>query len=212
MKLPPSLFAGVVFLVLVLHSTLPAVQASGEDLNNSVPLESLVLALNLISSTHARPATGVVLAGAGPGGDSLVMVPASFVGAGDEIIVLDGGNDILRNGRATRTVARSAEAGVAVLEVEGLTRPGVAIAGDAWTGPGDSSHVFAAWPAAGALVEGAALTLQSFRSGESLPGVSGPLFDRCGYLAAMYVADDDGRLRGSGELLPGVSGCLRNSA
>lgn len=162
------------------------------------PTDSLVLVLNIISTTHARPVTGVVLARQSGAGPALVLVPAGFVSAGDEIVVLDGGTDILRNGRHSRTVARSADAGVAVLEVEGLQRPGIALAADAWPPPAAATLEFAAWPGATELVEGTPLTRRSVRlkagngatdieAQPALPGVAGPLLDGCGYLAAMHL-------------------------
>ena len=51
----------------------------------------VVPVLKLVSSTHVEPTTGVVLSK-----DGLVLVPDSFASPGDEIIVLDGGTDILR--------------------------------------------------------------------------------------------------------------------
>ena len=161
-------------------------------------LSSLVLVLNLISDSHARPATGVVIRTAAPG-PALVLVPADFVSAGDEVIVLDGGTDILRNGRPSRTVARSAQAGVALLEVEGLVRAGVEFSSGPWPPEGVVDLEFAAWPPAEALAEGAPLIRRSLRFDQAaerpaLPEVSGPLFDRCGGLAALYLASDEGRL------------------
>lgn len=196
-------FAGAAVLALALLA--PPVLAQEE-----APLESLVLVLNLLSSTHARPATGVVLAtpatgNRDTGNSALVMVPASFVGAGDDIIVLDGGNDILRNGRPTRTAARSASAGVAVLEVEGLSRPGVSLAAGAWPVPGET-YEFLAWPGAGALAEGASLIRRSYRPESEAPQVSGPLFDRCGNLAAMFLAGDEGHASGSPAVIEFLAG------
>lgn len=171
--------------------------------------DPLVLVLKIISSTHARPATGLVLARSDAAGPALVMVPAAFVSAGDEIVVLDGGTDILRNGRTTRTVARSAEAGVAVLEVEGLQRPGVALNADAWPPPAGTMLHFEAWPAAGALAEGAPRRRMDIRLVHSedgavagtepaLPALSGPLLDRCGRLAGWHLSAAEPRIAGAG--------------
>jgi len=165
-------------------------------------LSSLVLVLNLISDSHARPATGVVIRTAVPRPalvPALVLVPADFVSAGDEVIVLDGGTDILRNGRPSRTVARSAQAGVALLEVEGLQRTGVEFSADPWPPAAGAALEYAAWPPAETLAEGAPLIRRSLRFEQTterpaLPEASGPLFDRCGGLAALYLASDEGRL------------------
>lgn len=174
--------------------------------------DPIVLVLKLISSTHARPVTGLVLKrspdesdGAAP---ALVMVPANFVSAGDEIVVLDGGTDILRDRRTTRTIARSASVGVAVLEVEGLQRSGVALSADTWPPAPGSMLKFEAWPAADALAEGAPRTRTEVRLTDvgngagaltepALPGFSGPLFDRCGRLAGWHVAGAETRIVGA---------------
>lgn len=200
---PPAL--GPAVLVLALGAALAATALAQEvpDRNGShEPVSSLVLVLNVISETHARPATGVVIRAAAPGPvlePALVLVPADFVSAGDEIIVLDGGTDILRNGRSSRTVARSAQAGVALLEVEGLERAGVELSSDPWPPEGIAGLEFVAWPAAEALAKGAplirySLQLEGVVIEPATPEVSGPLFDRCGRLAALYLAGDDSRL------------------
>ena len=178
----------------------------GQEASITDPVNSLVLVLNIISQTHARPTTGVVLAGEGE--SALVLVPAGFVSAGDDIIVLDGGTDIQRHGRATRTVARSGEAGLALLEVSGLIRNGVEISSDGWPEEGVAQLELIAWPEAEALAEGAPLARSRLRllADESLAffaaegqrsGVAGPLFDRCGRLAAFYLAGEHGRAAGS---------------
>ena len=79
--------------------------------------------LRLVSATHVEPTTGVVLSDTG-----LVLVPEDFAGSGDEIIVLDGGTDIIRNGRPARIERRFSAEGLQVLSVEGLKRPGVTLA------------------------------------------------------------------------------------
>lgn len=167
-------------------------------------LGSLVLVIKVISSTHARPVTGLVIR-APETGAALVMVPAEFVSAGDEILVLDGGGDLLRDGRPARTVARSAEAGVALLEVEDLHRPGAVLSSDAWPPTSASPVEFAAWPPAAELSEGATLVRRNVRlvhadgqvrleADAALPEVSAPLFDRCGQLRGLRLAGDTPRL------------------
>lgn len=195
------LTAGTLFLALV--STAAAIGQDKADAGGAeTPLASLVLVLNVISATHARPATGVVIGHATPEpapAAGLVLVPADFVSAGDEIVVLDGGTDILRHGRKSRTLARSPVSGVALLEVEGLERPGVEFSSSPWPPPGPAELDFAAWPAAEELAEGAALIrsrlqLDGGQIVSDAPGVSGPLFDPCGRLAAWHLAGDDSRL------------------
>ena len=79
--------------------------------------------LRLVSATHVEPTTGVVLSDTG-----LVLVPEDFAGTGDEIIVLDGGTDIIRNGRPARIEQKFRLEGLQVLSVEGLKRQGVTLA------------------------------------------------------------------------------------
>lgn len=197
---PLLLAASLLMLVAVsLAAQQPA--RSGDQ----APLDALVLVLNIISTTHARPVTGIVLARGDDAGPALVLVPAAFLSAGDEIIVLDGGTDILRDGRAARTVARSAETGVALLEVEGLQRAGIAIASQTAPRERPGTLQFAAWPAATALAEGAPLTRMDVRpvtdedsgltgTDPALPALSGPLLDACGHLAAWHVSGEPPRI------------------
>jgi len=201
--------ARVIILALVAISTPIEAQQSTDagqspkSINESgieSGIESLVLVLNLISSTHARPTTGIVLARE-EGTDqsatnSLVLVSADFVHEGDEIIVLDGGSDIDRNGRTTRTIARSAESGLALLEVDGLLRPGITLSAENWPGAADAKYRLAAWPNAAALVAGASLLQESFEPQDisSLPQVTGPVFDSCDNLAAFHIYTDAARL------------------
>jgi len=131
--------------------------------------------------------------------DGLVLVPADFVAAGDEIVVMDGGTDVIRNGRPSRTVKRSAADGLAVLAVAGLARPGILLTqGDPLQG-----RVFhlAAFPPAEKLAEGArplwvpvkfvgsdsggGLTIST---ATPLPNISGPIVDDCGYLVGLNLA------------------------
>jgi hypothetical protein len=62
--------------------------------------------LRLVSATHVEPTTGVVISESG-----LVMVPVEFASFGDEIIVLDGGTDIIRNGRPAPKASRCCRSG-----------------------------------------------------------------------------------------------------
>ena len=202
---------GMMILALALtHVPMLQAQETGNSPGES-PADSLVLVLNVISQTHARPATGVVLATGGDSEFALVAVPADFVSAGDRIVVLDGGNDLLKHGRSSRTVARSLEAGVALLEVKGLRRTGVELSSDVWPPTAAGAYLFAAWPPAEALAEGTPMIQRNVRLGPgpgsdqlvvnpNLPAGSGPIFDLCGRMAALHLGDGDGRLVGVGGL------------
>jgi len=69
----------------------------------------VVPVLRLVSSTHVEPTTGVVISSTG-----MVLVSDSFASAGDEIIVLDGGTDLVRNGRPAKILQRFPSKGLMV--------------------------------------------------------------------------------------------------
>lgn len=157
--------------------------------------ESLVLALDIASDTHARPVSGVAITE-----DGLVLVPADFVQAGDRILVLDGGNDLDRHGRETRLVARSAADGVAVLRVEGLSARFAPLTRD--TLRSGRPLTLAAFPRAEQLADGAPAISRSLKLArgddawvpEPAPGettMAGPVYNRCGQVAGLYLPADD---------------------
>lgn len=152
--------------------------------------------LRLVSATHVEPTTGIILSDTG-----LVLVPDDFAADGDEIIVLDGGTDIIRNGRPARIERRFSAEGVLVLSVEGLRRGGVTL-GAGPIEPG-GEVVLAAFPPAELIIEGepplsipASVDIfaengRPVISGETaLPNVTGALVDACGNLAGVSLADD----------------------
>jgi hypothetical protein len=151
--------------------------------------------LRLVSATHVEPTTGVVLSDSG-----MVLVPADFAGPGDEIIVLDGGTDIIRNGRPAKIVRRFSSEGVQVISVPTLKRSGASFS----KGPlADRSRVWLhAFPPAELIAEGKPpLDIETtinlpgengkpLISGETpLPNVSGALVDECGNLAGYSSAN-----------------------
>jgi len=167
-------------VLLYAQSALAQPQAASE-----MP-EAAVLVLKLVSTTHVRPTTGVVIST-----DGMVIVPAAFVSAGDEIVIMQGGTDIIRNGRPSRTVKRSAVDGLAVLSVEGLDRPAIILSEDSLL----QNHVYhmAAFPPADKMAEGARtlrLPVKLVRNHSTggfevsaetpLPNSSGLIIDQCG--------------------------------
>jgi len=159
--------------------------------------ESVVLVLKLVSATHVRPTTGVVISS-----DGLVIVPAEFVSAGDEIVVMDGGTDILSHARPARTVKRSATDGLAVLSVEGLEKPAMQLSQKAFE-PEEIIHL-SAFPPADKLAEGAEplwmpvkllrsdpVSGLSISSETPLPNVSGAMIDNCGQLVGLNLASGE---------------------
>jgi hypothetical protein len=156
----------------------------------------VVPVLKLVSATHVEPTTGVVLSDTG-----LVLVPEDFASAGDEIIVLDGGTDIIRNGRPARLERKFTADGIQVLAVQGLGRQGASIAFKPLE-DGDELRL-AAFPPAELIAEGkpplnVTASVAVFKengkpaiSGDTpLPNVTGPLLDSCGDLAGFSMADD----------------------
>lgn len=150
--------------------------------------------LRLVSATHVEPTTGVVLTDSG-----LVLVPLEFAGAGDEIIVLDGGTDIIRHGRPAKIVNRFPSEGLQVLSVESLRRRGASFSASPLSN--GSRLRLSAFPPAEQIAQGAApldieatLAIASengmptVSADAPLPNVSGALLDECGNLAGYSSA------------------------
>jgi hypothetical protein len=155
----------------------------------------VVPVLRLVSQTHVEPITGVVISRSG-----LVLVPDDFAAFGDEVVVLDGGNDIVRNGRPAHFERAFPELGLEVLRVDGLSRAPAPIAAAA-PGGGDTVRL-QAFPPAEQIAEGMAPVRQSatlslspvggtpsIDTATPLPNVTGPLLDGCGHLAGLSLAD-----------------------
>lgn len=152
--------------------------------------------LRLVSSTYVEPTTGIVISDSG-----LVLVPEDFASMGDEIVVLDGGTDIIRNGRPARIERKFSGDGLQVLFVQGLTRRGVTFAAGE---PGEGSEVvLTAFPPAEQIAEGEpplsipASTVFLKESGSpaistetALPNVTGGIVDSCGNLVGVSLAAD----------------------
>ena len=155
----------------------------------------IVPVLKLVSATHVEPTTGVVLSDSG-----LVLVPAGFASMGDEIIVLDGGTDIIRNGRPAKILQRFPMEGLQVLSVKAFHRESAGFSPAPLT---DGSEVrFSAFPPAEMIAEGAppldipvtvTIPVENGKPVISvenpLPNVTGPLLDDCGQLAGYSSAN-----------------------
>ena len=177
-------------LILLSIALLSAQNAHAQQ--TTVLSPSVVLVLKLVSATHVRPTTGIVISDTG-----LVLVPADFVttdstGTTSEIVVLDGGTDILSNGRPAIVVNRSIGPGVAVLSVEGLRRPGIMFS----EGEPDQQQKLhlEAFPPAEYIAKGAEPLWVTVSPETALPYVSGPIIDECGYLAGLSLAQGTQRL------------------
>lgn len=191
--LPVLALAGALWGALWLGLALPvAAQTPAADAPARLPAW-VVPTLRLVSATHVEPTTGVVLSDSG-----LVLVPLAFGDAGDEIVVLDGGTDIVRNGRPARLERAFPELGLKVLAVEGLSRAGARLSADVLA---DGSAVtLAAFPPAERIEEGApplheSAVLRTGPAGDglvaetALPNVSGAVLDACGRLTGYSIAD-----------------------
>ena len=174
--------------------------------------------LRLVSATHVEPTTGVILSNTG-----LVLVPEAFASPGDEIIVLDGGTDIIRNGRPARIERKFMAEGLQVISVEGLERQGVTLA-DKPLEEGDPI-VLTAFPPAELITQGepplnipASVAVFSENgspsiSGETpLPNVTGALMDPCGNLAGVSLAEHGSIRRHAVPLERNPAACSRGNA
>jgi hypothetical protein len=191
------------YLLLSLISLLLAQAASAQQATPMSP--SVVLVLKLVSATHVKPTTGIVVSDNG-----LVLVPTDFVSTDGEIVVLDGGTDILSHGRPAKVINISEPGGLAVLSVEGLKRPGFILS--ASNVSAESKVHLQAFPPAEYIAKGAqplwlpieilqneAHSQVSVSPETPLPYVSGPIIDNCGHLVGLSLT------RGPHSLEPGKS-------
>lgn len=180
------------FLLLLSLLSLALTQAVNAQQTPISP--SVVLVLKLVSATHVKPTTGIVVSANG-----LVLVPADFISADGEIVVLDGGTDILSNGRPAKIIKRSNAGGLAVLSVEGLNRPGLILSESAIDTTG--KYHLEAFPPAEYIAKGAQplwVPIKISQAGPDmrasispatpLPYVSGAIIDACGYLVGLSLA------------------------
>jgi hypothetical protein len=183
-RIPPRLAALLAAALLGLCAT--AAQAA--QLSPSV-----VLVLKLVAADRVQPVTGIVVSN-----DGLVLVPAAFAAEQAEIIVLDGGTDIIAHGRHAEVVARNPETGLALLAAEGLWRTGITLS-DSMPDEGRELILQAYPPARNIAAGDGPLLIPAYMdggnavdaaSGSPLPNVTGALLDACGHLVALHVADD----------------------
>lgn len=195
--------SGLLFCVcLMLATSLCLAQSSaGEGRPATAALPAwAVLVLKPVGTDRVRPITGVVVSEQG-----LVLVPLDFAAPGDQIIVLDGGTDIVVNGRAATIRQQMPEAGLALLSAPALSRRPASLP-LAPLADGDEVRL-AAFPPAELIAQGAApvseVTQVSIsqslaedggkamvvETAKALPNVTGPLLDRCGNLAGFSSAD-----------------------
>ncbi len=155
----------------------------------------IVPVLKLVSASLVEPTTGVVISDTG-----LVLVTDNFASADDEIIVLDGGTDIIRNGRPARIEQRFPEQGLMVLSVKSLKRNAARFSVDKLA-DGKSIRL-RAFPPAEQIEQGAppldvTATVSILPENDKfvlssdtpLPNVSGPIVDVCGNLTGYSSAD-----------------------
>ena len=138
----------------------------------------IVPVLRLVSATHVEPTTGVVISDTG-----LVLVADDFASSDDEIIVLDGGTDIIRHGRPARIERQFPAEGLMVLSVRALKRN-------------------AARFTTGDLAEGNPVRLQAFPPAKMIEQGAPPL----DVSATIYILPENNRATLSGDTpLPNVT-------
>lgn len=179
-----------VFLAALLGILAP--QAPAQQARPLSP--SVVLVLKLVSQDRVQPTTGIVM-----NNDGVVMVPADFISAGAEIIVLDGGADIIKNGRPADIVDVPRANGWALLRVKGLERPGITLSANGLSNA--SALHLSAFPPAEYIANGvpplwADVNIEagderdawSVSAQTPLPQLSGPILDECGYLTGVSLS------------------------
>jgi len=155
----------------------------------------IVPVLRLVSATRVEPTTGVVISATG-----LVLVADDFASSADEIIVLDGGTDIIRNGRPATIVHQFPAEGLMVISVESLNQTAARFTTEELA-DGSTVHL-QAFPPAELIEQGASpldISTTIYTSPENnqatlsddtpLPNVSGPILDECGRLAGYSSAN-----------------------
>jgi hypothetical protein len=178
---------------------------------------SVVLVLKLVSATHVKPSTGIVITD-----DGLVLVPAEFASLEGEIIVLDGGADIVKHGRPGRLLKQMTSGKLAVILVKGLQRPGITLSESAPVL--EQEFHLTAFPPAEYIAKGAPPLWAPVKFIESigdaqfsispttpLPYVSGPILDACGYLTGINLASGPPSLKPGGPTLTIFADELRRS-
>jgi hypothetical protein len=179
-----------VWLILLLFGLLLSTSAwSQPNAPDSMPPWT-VLVLKLVSATHVQPTTGIVIAA-----PDQVLVALDFARVGDEIMVLDGGTDIVRHGRPASIVHTLPADGLAILKVQGLNRPAAQLSAASMASLQTLNLV--AFPPAEKIAEGAApvrasvKTLAAITTArptlEPFANVSAALTDNCGGLVAFNL-------------------------
>jgi len=171
----------------------PASAAPVEQPARALP-EWVVLVLQPLPGKRARPVSGVVVSEEG-----LIIVPMEFVSPGDQAIVLDGGTDIIENGRAVTILSQDAEAGLTLLSAPKLRRRPPSLSSQSLQ-PGEILHL-AAFPPAEQIAQGSQPLWKETQiaddstgsvpvlSADKLPpNVTGPLLDACGNLVGFNAA------------------------
>ncbi len=178
---------GLLMILLLVSSSVWSQATPG---NESMPPWT-VLVLKLVSATHVQPTTGIVIAA-----PNLVLVGIDFAREGDEIMVLDGGTDIVRHGRPATIVHTLPADKLAILQVQGLNRPAASLS--AMAESEIKSLNLVAFPPAELIAQGSAPvraavnTLPAITTShptlDPFPNVSGALTDACGNLVAFNLA------------------------
>ncbi len=195
--LPGFCQALLLAVLTLLASQTAAAQTTTESQATADLPKSVVLVLKLVSANRVKPVTGVVV-----GDNGLVVVPADFITPGNELIVMDGGSDIVRNGRPGKPAKRATFRGLAVLSANGLAKPAILLAPA--KPPANSTYYLAAFPPAEEIAQGAPplhLPVElSWSEGSNGSGftmtsppanITGAIVDRCGNLVGLNLASGE---------------------
>jgi len=183
----PALFSALFLALLLAGNTAWSQPATNSE---SMPPWT-VLALKLVSATHVQPTTGIVI-----GAPDLVVVGIDFAREGDEIMVLDGGTDIVRHGRPATIVHSLPADKLAILQVQGLNRPAASVS--ALAESEFQSLNLVAFPPAEMIAQGASPVRSAVKALPAIttshptldpfPNVSGAFTDNCGNLVAFNLS------------------------
>jgi hypothetical protein len=183
----PALFSALFLALLLAGNTAWSQPATNSE---SMPPWT-VLALKLVSATHVQPTTGIVI-----GAPNLVAVGIDFAREGDEIMVLDGGTDIVRHGRPATIVHTLPADKLAILKVQGLSRPAASVSALAESELQSLNLV--AFPPAEMIAQGSSPVRSAVKALPAIttshptldpfPNVSGAFTDNCGNLVAFNLS------------------------
>lgn len=179
----------------------------------------LVPVVRVLPGDRVVPSTGIYL------GEERVLVPSELTGDGGTLLVLDGGADLARFGRAAVIDQRLNVHGLAILRVAGLERAPPLLASPPQ--PGGAEIALQAYPPASAIAAGKrSLFVRSavvnnqgtltVKPDQPLPNVTGAITDACGYWVGHSAARGSASMASSQStqyrFIPELQKLLENAA